>query len=41
MNETFIVFALATIAGVAAGYSEELFRAIDVVGVVWIYYEVC
>lgn len=41
MNSTFIVFVLAAIAGVAAGYSEELFRAIVATGVVWIYYEVC
>ena len=38
MDKTFTVFALATIAGVAAGYSEDLFRAIVATGVVWIYY---
>jgi hypothetical protein len=40
MSNTFIVFALATIAGVAAGYSEDVFRAIVATGIVWIYYEV-
>lgn len=38
MNKTFIVLVLATIAGVTSGYSEELFRAIVVIGIVWIYY---
>jgi hypothetical protein len=38
MNKTFTVLALATIAGVTAGYSEELYRAIVVIGIVWIYY---
>ena len=41
MSNTFFVFVLASIAGVAAGYSEDLFRAIVATGVVWIYYEVC
>jgi hypothetical protein len=40
MNEELFVLVLATIAGVAAGYSEELFRAIVATGIVWIYYEV-
>jgi hypothetical protein len=40
MNETFIVFALATIAGVAAGYSEDLFRAIIATEIILIYYAV-
>jgi hypothetical protein len=38
MIKTFIVLVLATIAGVIAGYSEELFRAIVAAGVIWIYY---
>jgi hypothetical protein len=38
MSKTFIVLVLATIAGVTAGYSESLFRAIVVIGIVWIYY---
>ena len=40
MSNTFFVFALATIAGVAAGYSEDLFRAIVATGVVWIYHDI-
>lgn len=40
MSNTFIVFVLAAIAGVTAGYSEELFRAIVATGIVWIYYAV-
>jgi hypothetical protein len=39
MNKTFIVLVLATIAGVTAGYSESLFRAIVAAGVIWIYYD--
>jgi hypothetical protein len=38
MSKTFIVLVLATIAGVTSGYSEELYRSIVVIGIVWIYY---
>ena len=41
MIKELFVLILASIAGVAAGYSEELFRAIVASGIVWIYYEVC
>jgi hypothetical protein len=39
MSKPFIVLLLATIAGVTAGYSEELYRAIVAAGVIWIYYD--
>lgn len=40
MIRTFNILAIAIIAGVTAGYSEEMFRAIIAAGVVWIHYDI-
>jgi hypothetical protein len=39
MIKTIFVLAMAIIAGVTAGYSEEMFRAIIATGIVWIHYD--